>query len=260
MSRAQGSGGLGGNTRCCVHLSGSHSATPRTEPGVTELSGLTSDPVLTADRRGGILISFGLHRTPFEGINPSKGVRGESNSPRKPAAETELNGLPCRSLSAFHPSALYHLRASDRLRAGGRFRPAVRIPFESRLTDKPVDSRPLCALVTRFLRPVLGESSLTDSQKKFLVPKRYSRGSGEIVPRVGSQCERGLACRVRNRRTVSRGWRPTPHPTRARPVESGVWPRTRFSCRRLKPVRISSRDALRAPRGVRSPVSRRWPR
>jgi len=27
--------------------------------------------------------------------------------------ETELNGLLCRLLSAFHPSALYHLRASD---------------------------------------------------------------------------------------------------------------------------------------------------
>jgi hypothetical protein len=28
-------------------------------PSVTELPGLTSDPICTADRRGGILISFG---------------------------------------------------------------------------------------------------------------------------------------------------------------------------------------------------------
>ena len=66
------------------------------------------------------------------GHKPFEGVRRESNSPRKPAAEAGLNGLPCRSLSAFHPNALYHLSASDRRRAGGRFRPAVRVPPESR--------------------------------------------------------------------------------------------------------------------------------
>lgn len=71
MSRARWLGGLGGNTRLCSPI-GFAFVTPRTEPGVTELSGLTSDPVLTADRRGGILISFGSLRTPFEGINPSK--------------------------------------------------------------------------------------------------------------------------------------------------------------------------------------------
>ena len=98
MSRARWLGGLGGNTRC-VHLSGSRSVTPRTEPGVTELPGLTSDPVLTADRRGGILISFGLHRTALEGINPSKrwSVETEPRS-RKSGVETELNGPQCRLL------------------------------------------------------------------------------------------------------------------------------------------------------------------
>ena len=44
-------------------------------PSVTELSRLTSDPILTADRRGGILISFGPDRMRFEGINPSNRLR-----------------------------------------------------------------------------------------------------------------------------------------------------------------------------------------
>ncbi|WP_230198771.1 hypothetical protein, partial [Halopiger djelfimassiliensis] len=38
--------------------------------GVTELPRLTSDPICTADRRGGILISFGLTRTPSGVHNP----------------------------------------------------------------------------------------------------------------------------------------------------------------------------------------------
>ena len=84
MSRARGSGVLGGKHKVCVYLSGSHSATPRTEPGVTELSGLTSDPVLTADRRGGILISFGLYGTSFEGINPSKVSGANPTRPGSP--------------------------------------------------------------------------------------------------------------------------------------------------------------------------------
>lgn len=37
---------------------------------VTELSKLTSDPILTADRRGRILISFGLNHTPSRVQNP----------------------------------------------------------------------------------------------------------------------------------------------------------------------------------------------
>ena len=104
MSRARGSGGLGGNTRVCSPI-GFAFVTPRTEPGVTELPGLTSDPVLTADRRGGILISFGPHRTPLEGINPSKRRPRERAdlAHRKSGAGTELNG-PRVSFSFCIPS------------------------------------------------------------------------------------------------------------------------------------------------------------
>src|SRR6056297_2693865 len=41
-------------------------------PSVTELPGLTSDPIYTADRRGGILIHFGPNCTPRRVINPSE--------------------------------------------------------------------------------------------------------------------------------------------------------------------------------------------
>jgi len=40
-------------------------------PGGTELPGLTSDPIYTADRRGGILISSGPERCPVWVLNPS---------------------------------------------------------------------------------------------------------------------------------------------------------------------------------------------
>jgi len=40
-------------------------------PDVTELPGLTSDPIYTADRRGGILMSSGPKRTSERVLNPS---------------------------------------------------------------------------------------------------------------------------------------------------------------------------------------------
>ena len=117
------------------------------------------------------------------GHKPFEGVRRESNSPRKPAAEAGLNGLPCRSLSAFRPNALYRLRASDRRRADGRFRPVVRVLSESRSTDKPVDSAGLCALVTRFLRPAPEDRSPLYSRTMFPVPKRdHSRIDCRATP------------------------------------------------------------------------------
>ena len=253
MSRARARGVLGGNTRCCVHLSGSHSATPRTEPGVTELSGLTSDPVLTADRRGGILISFGPHRTPFDGINPSKAPGGSPIRAGTPA-ETGSNGFPCRLLFAFVRTLLFQLRASGR-RAGGRFRPAVRIPLESRWTDKPVGSAALCAPVTRFLRPTPVDGRPSDRRISFPVPKGESRGSSRIARQ--SMAETTYSGNSEN--AVAR----LEADPSSRACASG-----RVGCLAahspLVPPAESSTDrvgrTLRALRGVRSPVSRRWPR
>ena len=116
MSRAQGSGGLGGNTRLCSPI-GFAFVTPRTEPGVTELPGLTSDPVLTADRRGGILISFGLPRTSLEGINPPKRMssRASRARPRKSAAKTGVAGLGFACFG-FHRTSLEGINPPKRCR------------------------------------------------------------------------------------------------------------------------------------------------
>jgi hypothetical protein len=74
--------------------------------GVTELPGLTSDPILAADRRGGILISFGPNRRPRRVINPSSWPRFLVRCGR------EID--PDRTALAYHPSARFHLRASER--------------------------------------------------------------------------------------------------------------------------------------------------
>src|SRR6056297_2096808 len=50
-------------------------------PSVTELSGLTSDPILTADRRGGILMYSGPVRY-LEAILKASSHADESTSPR----------------------------------------------------------------------------------------------------------------------------------------------------------------------------------
>ena len=74
--------------------------------GVTELPRLTSDPVFTADRRGGILISFGLQCTTFRVINPSKWTEVE----RRSNLTTSNRGVSFAS----HSNTLIYLRASER--------------------------------------------------------------------------------------------------------------------------------------------------
>jgi hypothetical protein len=63
---------VGGNTRsvCAIERS-AHQLGHSDRPGVTEPPELTSDPICTADRRGGILISFGPTRTTMRVLNPS---------------------------------------------------------------------------------------------------------------------------------------------------------------------------------------------
>jgi hypothetical protein len=143
-------GVLGGNTRVCSPI-GFAFVTPRTEPGVTELSGLTSDSVLTADRRGGILISFGPHRTPLKGINPSKRRPHERAdlAHRRSGVETELNGLRV-SLSFRIPSESPVPLKGVGLPFGQSFPTDLRIPFKSRLTDKPIVTDAVCAPFTPF--------------------------------------------------------------------------------------------------------------
>lgn len=79
--------------------------------------GLPSDPVLTADRRGGILISFGLPRTSLEGINPPKRMssRASRARPRKSAAKTGVAGLGFACFG-FHRTSLEGINPPKRCR------------------------------------------------------------------------------------------------------------------------------------------------
>ncbi len=68
-------GGLGGHTLETSVYYRRYGVRRHTDrPSVTELPGLTSDPIYTADRRGGILIHFGPNCTPRRVINPSECV------------------------------------------------------------------------------------------------------------------------------------------------------------------------------------------
>ena len=73
------SGRVGGNTpKGCVSIVVYRRSVTPDRPSVTELPGLTSDSIYTADRRGGILISFGPNRSPRRVINPPELVRSTS--------------------------------------------------------------------------------------------------------------------------------------------------------------------------------------
>ena len=54
-------GGLGGYTVWCTHCVVDLGESVVDRPDLTELPGLTSDPICTADRRGEVLISFGTN-------------------------------------------------------------------------------------------------------------------------------------------------------------------------------------------------------
>ena len=91
------------HTRMSVHYRRYGVRRHTDRPSVTELPGLTSDPIYTADRRGGILISFGPNRMSEKGINPSR-----RHWPERPGSVN-----PTRPPSHSIRSALLHLRASD---------------------------------------------------------------------------------------------------------------------------------------------------
>jgi len=77
-------------------------------PSVTELPGLTSDPICTADRRGGILISFGPKRGSRQVINPSTSF-GSASGPGR--------GRPHRRI---HPERPVTLKGVGTVPAAGR--------------------------------------------------------------------------------------------------------------------------------------------
>ena len=109
-------GGLGGNTKWCCYRGSAHpkpSNRSVDRPGVTELPGLTSDPIYTADRRGGILISFGPTRKPERVLNPSS---------RLLSVRTGRVNPPDRTAFAFRSKCLGILKRNER-----RFWPGERV-------------------------------------------------------------------------------------------------------------------------------------
>jgi hypothetical protein len=106
----------------CIVLYGSSSvrAAIADRSGVTELPRLTSDSILTADRRGGILISFGRNRRSSGVLNPFG-----------PCFVQLTQRMSAASFTS-HPSSRMYIRASDRSRAESRIRRGDRLPLCTR--------------------------------------------------------------------------------------------------------------------------------
>jgi hypothetical protein len=84
-------GGRREHTKCvCYRTFG----TPVDRPSVTEPPELTSDPICTADRRGGILISSGPNRTTTRVLNPSSSPTGSDGRSWHPATASQPRRAP----------------------------------------------------------------------------------------------------------------------------------------------------------------------
>jgi hypothetical protein len=71
-------------------------------PGVTEPPELTSDSICTADRRGGILISFGLNRTTVRDLNPSSQPYRPGHGRSTTANEGRVSAPCCTTTDGCH--------------------------------------------------------------------------------------------------------------------------------------------------------------
>ena len=102
-TRLGGYGGTHPRMGVIPYIAWSESGEPTDRPDITGLPGLTSDPICTADRRGGILISFGPIRTPTRVINPSK-VR-DQRSPLAGPYRRRVEAPSTASCSSHHNRA-----------------------------------------------------------------------------------------------------------------------------------------------------------
>jgi hypothetical protein len=138
----------------CCYRGSAHPRSVRDRPGVTELPGLTSDPIYTADRRGGILISSGPEYLPERVLNPSSRLRSVRCG--------RAGSIPAGPRSHYTRSALLHLRApkGDCGPAGGVGPRHVRIRVEEQDCIKPVELYPSRHVIThRVAWPEIGPSS-----------------------------------------------------------------------------------------------------
>jgi len=131
-------------------------------PSVTELPGLTSDPICTADRRGGILISFGPERRSSGIYNPF------DLRPCRPAVESGRRCGPAEASAPRHfllcPSDGCHLTSSFRqpLRHAVS-RDEFTRPVDLSVSFRPVSSRPLTGSdLVQVFDALLGDVCLGD--------------------------------------------------------------------------------------------------
>lgn len=131
-------GGLAVNVGTHSHM-GPRSVTDRVDrSGVTELSGLTSDPICTADRRGEILISFGRVRRPSGVLNPFGPTARDDRASRRPDASIAFaSERPCTYKGfGFVPSRKPHTRRRSRTT---RYEPWVYKGVASNVCRRPAD-------------------------------------------------------------------------------------------------------------------------
>ena len=203
-------GRLGGKHTSCVLLSKARHTRGRRivdRPSVTELPGLTSDPIYTADRRGGILMSCGPDRRPFGVLNPSRrppiavqvaGFRSAPTGPRSHsvciapvylrASERSCVGSDRRNgIFAFVPDARSYLRASNGCRS---------------------PTGPVPRATSHLIR--MDSHNLSPSKER-AVRHGVTRHAGTGSQRGAAEQQLGACGHVR--RKMSRGRRPTGHPT-----------------------------------------------
>ena len=227
-------GRLGGSHTHCVEHSECdryrNASDDTRRPSVTELPRLTSDPILTADRRGGILMFSGSERNPGDHIRPSSCVRvGVSIVRRIRIVTGRRRSRPSDN------GQLTALVAVSRTSFGGRRVPRdLRIPFEGRLLLKPVEENALRHAVTWVGVPLPTATVLWVTYRALL-----------FRPSV---------------RRLLRGRRSTDHPARCAPGPVECAPRTRVCAGRtqrtqgltasLRIVGVLSAPPVRSARAV----------
>jgi hypothetical protein len=214
---------------------------PNGRSDVTEPSGLTSDPICTADRRGGVLMSFGTltsvgkgHK-PFgrrparvaggsqRGFAPRRGVRIPSEcrvplNPFEPRPPSDGAGVARRSVGPTRPArvASFAFHRNRRLYLTPSDRPSIGVTCRTRITGRRC----------RYPGVLLDRSWRTERNR--------------VGVRVGVRVARAEAGRSsRALRARSR---------RVRPARRTVGARTPTTFRRIRLLP-----------GVRCPASRRWP-
>ena len=129
---------------------------------------------------------FRLLRIPSyiaRGDKPSEAMSSKASRTRlrESIPRAELNGPRLRLLSAFHPSALYHLRASDSCFVG-RFQPTFAFHSKSRLTHKPVGLDAVCGPLACFAKSPLTDDPSSKTARNVADTKTdYPRNGASTV-------------------------------------------------------------------------------